>query len=171
MPLAQGVLRLDEHVQAVRAEDADQDRVHHAGDVACIVEGLRHRENARAKRSLQQVDQRFKVAAEWKCGVNNCATKWQSCTCAGVTTCHSRRRVRPVPVQMRVVALVDDRVPIGGEYLHVHAGGALLRGTSARAAHLGLGGLGCVASRLPFTAVSPYRPELRTAIGTQISQR
>lgn len=62
MPLAQNVLSLDQHVQTVGTQDANQDGVHETGNVAGVVEGLRHGQNARPQRSLQQMYQRLEVS-------------------------------------------------------------------------------------------------------------
>jgi hypothetical protein len=49
---------------AMRAENADDDGHDRAEDEASIVERVRHRENSRAERTLQQMEQRAESPAE-----------------------------------------------------------------------------------------------------------
>lgn len=60
-PPAQLELGLDKQMDAVRAQDANQQGSNATDQPAGVVEGVRHGQDARAERTLQQVDQRFVV--------------------------------------------------------------------------------------------------------------
>ena len=64
-PEAQLVGGPDQHVHAVDADDAHEDKSHVAHEKAGVLDGVRHGQDAGADVALQQVDDGVKVSAKY----------------------------------------------------------------------------------------------------------
>lgn len=64
-PLAQLVVALDQHVNAVGAEQANDDCADGAHDVAGLREGIGHGQDTGAQTAFQQMEQCFRVAEKY----------------------------------------------------------------------------------------------------------
>lgn len=62
MLLAQNVLRTHQHVEAVRANEADDSHPYEPVEPAAVVERLVHRQDAGSEAALEQVSERLRIA-------------------------------------------------------------------------------------------------------------
>lgn len=62
-PFAQNVAGIDQHVDAVRAQHTDHDSAYRPHGVARLGECVRHSQDTRPQATLQQMQERLRVAA------------------------------------------------------------------------------------------------------------